>query len=115
MLVFIITDIFMLAVGAILYLMVRALPRVAEDSAHKHTVIDRLAHSELPEKMDAIFDAFLVKFLRKLKVFLLKLENALNKRLRNINIEADNAAKASIVDFGDFANSHAESELQEAR
>jgi hypothetical protein len=92
------------------------LPRVAEDTVDRHNIIDRLAHSEIPEKLDAFFDALWVKFLRRSKVFLLKLENALNKRLRKINLEADSSAKASIVDFGDFANSHAESaELQEVR
>ena len=119
MLVFIITDILMLAIGAILYLMVRALPRVVEDAGDRQSIVDRLAHSEIPEKLDAAFDAVLVKFLRKTKVFLLKLENSLNRRLRKINLEAsaDAATKASIVDFGDFANSHAEEvrELQEVK
>ena len=119
MLIFILTDVLMIAVGGVLYLMVRALPRIAEVSADHQNIIDRLAHSEIPEKLDAAFDTLLVKFLRKSKVFILKLENSLNKRLRKINLEAsaDVATKASIVDFGDFANSHAEEvrELQEVK
>jgi hypothetical protein len=116
MILFVSTDILLLAIGAILYLMVRALPRVAEEPSDRQGVLDRWAHSELPEKLDAAFDTFLIKFLRKLKVFIMRLDNALSKYLRKINA-ADDGTKV-IVDFSDFASSRAvleERELQEAR
>jgi hypothetical protein len=79
---FVFTILLMLALGAVLYLMVRALPRVAEDSQAKENFLDRWARSEIPEKIDAAINGFLVKFLRRVKVFALKFDNAVSARLR---------------------------------
>jgi hypothetical protein len=113
MLLFIVTGILMAAVGAVLYLMVRALPRVAEEPSERRGVVDRLAHSEIPEKLDAAIDAFLIKLLRKVKVFIMQLDNALSKHLRKINVADDGGTKVA-VDFKEFVNGHAadEKELQ---
>ena len=102
MLLFIATDIFMLAIGAVLYLMVRALPRVSEDASDRQGLLDRWAHSEVPEKIDAVMDAFLLKMVRKLKVFILKIDNALSRHLRKIN--ADEGSAKAVADFGDFVS-----------
>ena len=56
---FIFTILLMLALGTVLYLMVRALPRVAEEPRAKESFLDRWAHSEIPEKIDAAFNGFL--------------------------------------------------------
>jgi hypothetical protein len=113
MLLFIITDILMLAAGTVLYLMVRALPRVVEEPAERRGIVDRLAHSEIPEKLDAAIDTFLIKLLRKVKVFIMQLDNALSKHLRKINVAEDGGTKVA-VDFKEFVNGHAaeETELQ---
>ena len=105
MLLFIVTDILMVTVGVVLYLMVRALPRIAEESSERRGVLDRLAHSEVPEKLDAAIDTFLIKLLRKVKVFILQLDNALSKHLRKINV-AENGETKVAVDFSEFVNGH---------
>ena len=97
MLQFIFTDIFMLSLGAILYLMVRTLPRIAEEPSEKKNFLDRWAHSDVPERMDAALNSFLFKFLKKVKIFILKLDNMLSKELRKIKSEENGANSA--IDF----------------
>jgi len=100
---FIFTTLLMLSLGSILYLMVRALPRVAEETApaDRKNLLDRWAHSELPEKIDRVMNGFLFKFFRKTKVTVLKLDNALGDRLKKMKPE-DNAAKQAI-DFKEIS------------
>lgn len=100
MFLFVLSDILMISVGAVLYLTVRALPRVAEEQVDRQGLLDRWAHSELPEKIDATFEAFLVKLLRKLKVIILKLDNMLSRHLRKINSSGLNDKPA--VGFSDI-------------
>jgi hypothetical protein len=84
---FIFTIFLMLSLGAVLYLMVRALPRVAEEPETKESFLDRWAKSEIPEKIDAAFNSFLVKFLRRVKVVALKFDNAVSAGLRKAATE----------------------------
>jgi len=74
----------MISFSAVLYLMVRALPRIQEEAAMKEGFLDRWAHSEVPEKVDAAVNGYLLKFLRKVKVVVLKLDNTLSKHLQTI-------------------------------
>ncbi len=99
MFLFILSDILMVSVGTVLYLTVRALPRVAEESTDHRGLLDRWAHSDWPERIDATFEAFLVKLLRRLKVVILKLDNALSHHLRKINGGANGKAAR---DFNDI-------------
>jgi hypothetical protein len=91
MIFFIFTLFLMFSLSAILYLMVRALPRIAESTlepaAKRRSFLDRWAHSEIPEKIDATFNSFLLKFLRKFKVSILKLDNLISTHLRKIRHE----------------------------
>lgn len=84
---FIFTILLMFALGAMLYLMVRALPRVTPDPQAKENFLDRWARSEIPEKIDAAFNGFLVKFLRRVKIFALKFDNAVSAGLRKAAAE----------------------------
>lgn len=106
MISFIFTTLLMISLGTVLYLMVRALPRVAEETAadgsDRKTLLDRWAHSELPEKIDRAMNGFLFKFFRKTRVTVLKLDNALGNRLKKMKPE-DGAAK-SAIDFKEIAN-----------
>src|SRR5438067_602626 len=100
MISFIFTTIFLLSLSAILYLMVRALPRVAEEtvsSEERKGLLDRWAHSEIPEKFDRVLNSFLFKFFRKAKVGVLKLDNALGSRLQKMKPEDTNGKQA--IDF----------------
>ncbi len=104
---FIATSILMVCLGAVLYLMVRALPRVAEDLTEKPGLLDRWAHSEVPEKVDAALNGFLLKLLRRLKVGMLKLDNALSKHVRKIS-QAKSGDKKSAIDFKEITGENKE-------
>jgi len=84
---FVFTILLMVSLGVVLYLMVRALPRVAEEPAEKKSFLDRWAHTETPEKIDAAFNGFLLKFLRRVKVYALKFDNAVSAGLRKVSAE----------------------------
>ena len=111
MIQFIFTDILMLSMGAVLYLMVRALQRIAEEPPEEKNFLDRWAHSDIPERMDAALNNFLLKFLRKMKILILKLDNILSKELRKIKPE-ENSAKP-IIDFKEIAGQKEEDTTEE--
>lgn len=106
MLSFIFSTILMLSLGSILYLAARTLPRVEEEPRAKPNLLDRWAASELPEKIDTMFNAYLVKFLRKTKVLLLKVDNSLTDRLKKITQSPDTGLTGKPkIDFKDLADS----------
>lgn len=106
----------MFSLSGVLYLMVRALPRVADispadDGANggdgsgsttgQRSLLDRWAHSQLPEKIDDAFNGWLLKFLRKFKVFTLKLDNLISTHLRKIRHQEID--KKSAIDFKEIS------------
>ena len=95
----------MLCLGTVLYLAVQALPRIEEVPADEKGFFERWAHSELPEKIDAAFNNFLLKFLRRVKVLILKLDNVLAKHLQKIKPEAD---KRPNIDFKEISGQNKE-------
>lgn len=108
---FIFTSVLMISLSAILYLMVRALPRIAEEPpTEKQGLLDRWARSQFPEKVDAVLNGFLLKFLRKLRVLVLKIDNALSRHLQKVKPE-DNGKKPAI-DFKEIAGQNKGGESQ---
>lgn len=97
MIEFIFTTILMVCLSTVLYLMARALPRVQEEPSDSKGFLDRWAHSEVPEKVDAALNGFLLKFLRKVKVVVLKLDNTLARHLQKI--KAGETETKSNIDF----------------
>ncbi len=102
---FILLDILMLSLGAILYIMVRALPRIEENhhAEGNHSFIDRLVHSEIPHKIDLMVQSYSWKFFRKLKVYLMKFDNYLTHRLTKMNTNMNGNGKPKI-DFKDITS-----------
>ena len=100
MLQFILTNILMISLGTILYLVARTLPRIDGEPSGKENILDRLANSEIPEKVDVVLNSFLEKFLRRLKIFLMKIDNFVSERLKKISVK-DGSSKAKI-DFKDI-------------
>jgi hypothetical protein len=102
----------MFSLSSVLYLMVRALPRVAEEgsSAERRGLLDRWAHSEIPERIDASFNSFLLKFLRRFKVIVLKLDNTISTHLRKINHE--DQQKKSAIDFKEISGKSESEEIK---
>ena len=97
MLQFIVTNIFLLSLGVILYVAVRTLPRIDENAMpEKKGAWERWLASGVPEKIDRVLNGFLFKALRRLKVFLLKADNAVNTRLQKIKPEGNGAQKQNL-------------------
>jgi hypothetical protein len=107
---FIFTIILMICLGAVLFLTVQALPRIEESPVAEKGFFERWAHSEIPEKIDAAFNSFLLKFLRKVKVTILKFDNALAKHLQKIKPEED---KRPVIDFKEISGQNKEEEGEE--
>lgn len=97
---FIITNIFMVSLGVMLYVAIRTLPRIEENLAQDKKVIwERWLASEMPEKLDRALNGFLLKFLRRLKIVLLKIDNSLAKHLRKVHQANGNGTHKPQIDF----------------
>ena len=72
------------SLGTMIYLLARALPRISDEQHNviTHTsAVDRLIGRLPMERMDNAISSFLEKFLRKLKVLVLKMDNVINNYL----------------------------------
>lgn len=98
----------MVCLGAVLYITVRALPRIEaiSDSEEEKTAFERWAHSELPEKLDAAVNNFALKFLRRAKVVVLRADNAIAKGLHKVQ-PAENKSNVNI-DFKEISGHNTE-------
>ena len=95
----------MVCLGIVLYLTVQALPRIEEIPSEEKGFLERWVHSEMPEKIDTAFNNFLLKFLRKIKVLVLKLDNMLARHLQKIKPEED---KRPTIDFKEMSGQNKE-------
>ncbi len=105
MLQFILTTVLMASLGTMLYLVARSLPRVGEEASGKQNFLDRLSSSEIPEKIDAAFNNFLTKSLRRTKVVLMKVDNFINDKLKRVSPNGNGKPK---IDFKDLAETNEE-------
>ncbi len=98
MLQFIFTNLLMLAVGLMLYLLVRTLPRLDNEPEpeRKHGWLERWIMSEIPHRLDQALNFYRGKFLRKFKVWLLKVDNLITQRLRKLNTQQDQTSAKKI-------------------
>lgn len=101
---FLLQTIFFVSLGVIIYMLARAVPRVTESGETVHTtdIFDRIL-SRLPlSKIDARLNLLIEKFLRRVKVWILKIDNLVNKRLKNIkSSEKNGGGKKTKIDFFD--------------
>lgn len=96
---FVLQTIVMLSLGAIIYLFARALPRVSEtvsSEPRKNYLEDFLKKFPL-EKADAFSSYWLERFLRKLKIVILRFDNLLTKHLQSLK-RPPTAEKTSLFD-----------------
>jgi len=87
MLAFILNIVLMIALGTLVFLFVRAIPRVEDENSegHKRTVFEKWLVSELPERADVYLSNLFAKWLRKFKVYVMKIDNMLGSHLKKIN------------------------------
>lgn len=96
MLRFIIQTLIMLSLGAMLYLMAKALPRVEDENQDAV----RMSQSKIMayvERFDEIFKVSLEKALRRLRVWLLRLDNFISKKLNRFKKNGTREAKPSLT------------------
>lgn len=85
----------MIGLGMTTYLLAAALPRIEEkNETVKIKLLERLARSEIPEKIDIELNKFLEKFLRKSKVLMLRLDNNINTLLNRIKTKEEKEEKS---------------------
>ncbi len=114
MLEFIFTTILMLCLGTVLYVTVRALPRIEEVPAGEGEkgAFERWAHSDFPERIDAAFSGFMLKFLRRMKIIVLRIDNTIAKSLRKVQPQ-ENRANTNI-DFKEISGQNTEGKETES-
>ncbi len=106
MLQFIFTMLVMFSAGTVLFLVTKTLPQLEEGTpTEKLGVFERFVVSEIPERLDRALEMFLLKFLRKLKVWILKVDNSITHHLKRLKPEATNGV--SKVDFKEILSEKA--------
>lgn len=73
-----------LSLGAIVYILARAIPRIEEEERTQNLFFGRLAAHLPVHKFDAALASFLEKNLRKMRVVLLKVDNGVSNFLGKI-------------------------------
>lgn len=98
---FVLQTIVLISLGAIIYLFARALPRVSEAVSlepRRRSLEEFLKKIPL-EKADAFSSYWLERFLRKLKIVILRFDNLLTKHLKNLKQRAvGNGGKLELFD-----------------
>jgi hypothetical protein len=90
-----------LLVGAclVIWLLIRALPRMEKEAPGSRGWFERWLTSELPGKIDAFVSTFWVRTLRRFKVFVLRLDNSLNQKLQRMKLESGEGIKGDKIDL----------------
>lgn len=83
------------SLGLVIYLLARAVPRVedAPAPARGPNFFDKLMAKIPMAKIDEAINSSLAKFLRKIKVLILKIDNFANDRLGKLTKKSDNGDK----------------------
>lgn len=98
---FILTNLLLISFGGILYIIAKTIPKIEIDSAdklEKKGIIEKFIVSDLPHKFDYLLNFYTGKFLRKLKVLILRFDNYLTLKLKSMNLN-NNDKK---IDFSDL-------------
>ena len=84
------------SLGLIIYLFARAVPRVGEAEAPRGSGFFDKLMAKLPmAKIDKSLDSFFAKFLRKLRVVIMKLDNFINHRLGKLKKKEEKSYSAT--------------------
>ena len=81
MLQFVLVNLLMISFGVVVYLFIHVAVRMGE-SPRRPGYLARLVTSDIPEKLDHSLTALSTKTLRRLRVFIMKLDNAISFRLK---------------------------------
>lgn len=76
----------MISLGTILYLTVRSLPRISgEEEVKKPNLLERWVTSEMPARLDRMMNTYAGKLFRKLKIYVMRMDNFLTEKMRKMN------------------------------
>lgn len=92
-------NILLVGAGLIIWLLIRALPRMSDDVSGTKGWFDRWLTSKLPGKIDAFTSTLWVRTLRRFKVFVLRLDNSLNQKLQRMKLESGEGIKGDKIDL----------------
>ncbi len=116
---FIFTNLLMISLGAILYLVVRSLPRISgEDEDRKPNLWERWVMSDVPHKLDLATKAYAGKFFRKLKVYVMRIDNFLTAKLKKMNGSENSGLTGQAkpkIDLKDISSGKSEAEAEEEK
>lgn len=87
---FLVQMLVMLSLAAILYLMAKALPRIGDEPEN---VAERSRVMFYMEKVDEFLKAFLEKVLRQIRIWILKFDNFIGKKLSRFKKEIPKETK----------------------
>lgn len=75
------------SLGLVIYMIARAIPRVPEETSapRRANWVDRLMAKIPMSKIDDNINSFFAKFLRKVRVVVMKADNFINDRLGKLN------------------------------
>ncbi len=95
---FILQTVIFVALGVMIYLMAAALPRIGDEEENAPGETSRLM--AYIEKADEIFRGFWEKTLRRLRVWLLRLDNLIAKKLGRFKKDAGKESKLPLGESG---------------
>lgn len=87
MLRFILQTVIMIALAAVVYLMAEALPRISDEEVADMKARKSTRLMGYVEKSDVVLRSFWERFLRRMKVWLLQLNNFIEKKLGKLKKE----------------------------
>ena len=89
-----------ISLAAIIYLLARAVPRVRDEDLITATesYFEKLIVKIPIHKIDSWFGAAVAKFLRRLRVIVLKLDNLLHRSITSVNHKHKHHEKNSFID-----------------
>lgn len=94
---FILLNFIMLSMSLVLVLVIRALPRVEEDTEVKRGYLERLIASDIPHRLDSVMNTYAGKMMRRMKVVLLRWDNTLTEKIKRMSPE-----DSKKIDFKDI-------------
>lgn len=92
-------NILLVGAGLILWLLIRALPRMGEEAAVTKGWFERWLTSELPGKIDAFVSTLWVRSLRRFKVLVLRIDNGINRKLQMMKLESGEGIKGDKINL----------------
>ena len=87
-----------ISLSAIVYLLARAVPRVSDDVGTEESYIDRWLSNIPVGKIDVWFSMLLAKFLRRLRVIVLKIDNLLHRSIASVNHNHKHSEKKTLIE-----------------